>query len=104
MADRKGPGNGLVWSTSPQPHWERDTAFAALKAERSAVTWGDARSGGGSRLVTGELPDTVIEVVSTGGASAGLKADGSVVKGSEELGGGAALCHSRDFYQARTVS
>jgi hypothetical protein len=55
------------------------SAFAALKADGSVVTWGDARYGGDSSGVAGQLSSGVIQIFSTQGAFAALKADGSVV-------------------------
>ena len=54
-------------------------AFAAVKADGSVVTWGDADSGGDSRAVAAQLSGGVHIVVGNFEAFAALKVDGSVV-------------------------
>jgi alpha-tubulin suppressor-like RCC1 family protein len=55
------------------------SAFAALKADGSVVTWGADWSGGDSSGVAGQLSSGVMQIFSSGSAFAALKADGSVV-------------------------
>jgi alpha-tubulin suppressor-like RCC1 family protein len=56
-------------------------AFAALRADGSVVTWGDADYGGDSSAVATSLDGTidVTQVFSNYNAFAALRADGSVV-------------------------
>jgi hypothetical protein len=56
-------------------------AFAALRADGSVVTWGDAGYGGDSSAVATKLDGTidVTQVFSTVVAFTALRADGSVV-------------------------
>ena len=58
-----------------------DSAFAALRADGSVVTWGELSSSGDSGAVATQLDGTidVKEVFSTDSAFAALRADGSVV-------------------------
>ena len=56
-----------------------NSAFAALKADGSVVTWGDSWYGGDSSAVSSDLASGVVEVFATLRAFAALKADGSVV-------------------------
>jgi len=65
------------------------SAFAALKTDRSVVTWGDATSGGDSTNVAGgNLTSNVTAVYSTGAAFAALKTNGSVVTWGDASRGG----------------
>jgi len=54
------------------------TAFAALKSDKSVVTWGDSKNGGDSSLVSSELIN-ITNIYSTETAFAALKEDNSVV-------------------------
>ena len=55
------------------------SAFAAVKADGSVVTWGRAECGGNSYAVTSELQGGVRHVVGNERAFAAVKEDGSVV-------------------------
>ena len=55
-----------------------DFAFAALRADGSVVTWGDAATGGDSSAVQDQLRG-VQQIQATEFAFAALLADGSVV-------------------------
>ncbi len=57
------------------------SAFAALKADGSVVTWGYAGNGGDSSAVASQLNGVVdvTQIYSTGSAFAALRVDGSVV-------------------------
>ncbi|OLP74274.1 hypothetical protein AK812_SmicGene46236, partial [Symbiodinium microadriaticum] len=55
-----------------------DFAFAAILGDASVVTWGDARHGGDSVAVQGQLK-TVQQIQATRGAFAAVLANGSVV-------------------------
>ena len=66
------------------------SAFAALRADGSVVTWGDLQNGGDSSTVASKLNGTndVIELASTQSAFAARRADGSVVsRGNAKSGG-----------------
>ncbi|CAE8610698.1 unnamed protein product [Polarella glacialis] len=54
-------------------------ALAAIKADGSAVTWGNAKSGGDSSEIAPLLMEGVVEVCANTPAFAAIKADGSVV-------------------------
>jgi hypothetical protein len=66
------------------------SAFAALRADGSVVTWGDPNSGGDSSLVSGQLNGVidVVDIYTTGFAFAALRADGSVVTWGDPNSGG----------------
>jgi len=70
-----------------------NTAFAALRADGSVVTWGNQLAGGDSKLVAKELNGTVdtqvvTQIFSTYHSFAALRKDGSVVTwGSAATGG-----------------
>ncbi len=67
--------------------WQNGNAFAALKADGSAVTWGDADYGGSTTSpvnAAANLTSGVTQIFSTGYAFAALKADGSVVTWGNE--------------------
>ncbi len=51
-------------------------AFAALKVDRSVLTWGFARDGGDSMVVHEQLQGGVQQIYSTQLAFAGVKEDG----------------------------
>jgi Ca2+-binding RTX toxin-like protein len=57
------------------------SAFAALRADGSVVTWGDIDEGGDSSAVAAKLDGTldVVQIYSTTSAFAALRTDGSVV-------------------------
>jgi hypothetical protein len=65
-------------------------AFAALRADGSVVTWGDAGYGGDSSAVALKLDGTidVTQVFSSDSAFAALRADGSVVTWGDAGSGG----------------
>jgi len=64
-----------------------ETAFAALRADGSVVTWGCAGGGGDSSTVREQLKD-VREIQSSEAAFAAILADGSVVTwGAASCGG-----------------
>ena len=71
--------------------WQNINAFAALKADGSVVTWGNAGNGGSTTTTVptgGTLTGGVTQIFSTGYAFAALKADGSVVTwGHADYGG-----------------
>ena len=54
-------------------------AFAAMKADRSVVAWGDKRYGGDCIHVQTQIVADVRHICSTNGAFAALKIDGGVV-------------------------
>ena len=65
-------------------------AFAAIRSDRSVVTWGDAENGGDSSAVSGQLAG-VVRITPNAFAFAALRADGSVVTwGNASLGGNSA--------------
>jgi len=70
--------------------WWNWKAFAALRANGSVVTWGDASSGGDSSAVANALNGSidVTQVFSSQTAFAALRADGSVVAWGAASGGG----------------
>ena len=70
--------------------WLNYSAFAALRADGSVVTWGDSSSGGDSRSVAEKLSGNidVMEVFSARLSFAALRADGSVVTWGSSLNGG----------------
>ncbi|MER2625823.1 MAG: DUF4347 domain-containing protein, partial [Accumulibacter sp.] len=70
--------------------WRNLRAFAALRADGSVVTWGDASMGGNSSAVATKLDGTidVRQVFSNGWAFAALRADGSLVTWGDASYGG----------------
>ncbi|MEF8756311.1 MAG: DUF4347 domain-containing protein [Accumulibacter sp.] len=70
--------------------WRNAKAFAALRADGSVVTWGDAASGGDSSALAVQLGGAldVRQVFSTLSAFAALRADGSVVTWGDASSGG----------------
>ena len=63
------------------------TAFAAILADRTVVTWGDAECGGDSSRVQDQLRN-VEQICGTDSAFAAILADGTVVTwGAAECGG-----------------
>jgi alpha-tubulin suppressor-like RCC1 family protein len=73
-----------------QGEWKNVYAFAALRADGSVVTWGDASYGGDSSLVSSTLNGTIdiTQIYSNRFAFAALRADGSVVTwGGASYGG-----------------
>ncbi|MGI3213183.1 hypothetical protein ACROSR_19030 [Roseovarius tibetensis] len=64
------------------------TAFAALKADGSVVTWGDSTRGGDSSPVADQLSGGVTDMFSAVRAFAALKADGSVLTWGDNFKGG----------------
>ena len=82
--------NGIASPGRSNGEWRNSSAFAALRADGSVVTWGISDYGGDSSAVVNQLNGTgdVIQIFSTGRAFAALRADGSVVTwGSSEQGG-----------------
>jgi alpha-tubulin suppressor-like RCC1 family protein len=72
------------------------SAFAALKADGSVVTWGDADSGGNSSAVASQLSSGVSQIFVSDSAFAALKADGSVVTwGNSSYGGNSSAVASQ---------
>merc|ERR1711966_113997 len=64
------------------------SAFAALKADGSVVTWGNLESGGCCSKVQAQLAADVQHIYATGSAFAALKNGGMVVTwGEDNLGG-----------------
>ena len=80
--------SGNIWNVGSGTESPNYTAFAALKADGSVVTWGDADSGGDSTSVAASLSSNVTAVYSNVAAFAALKADGSVVTWGEPTVGG----------------
>ncbi|CAE8603287.1 unnamed protein product [Polarella glacialis] len=68
-----------------------NAAFAAIKADGSVVTWGDASCGGNSLAVAPLLTEGVVQVCGSAKAFAAIKADGSVVTWGDAMGGGDSL-------------
>jgi hypothetical protein len=68
--------------------YKNEYAFAAIKADGSVVTWGDASLGGDSSAVASQLRSGVNQIFSTREAFAALKADGSVVTWGNSYSGG----------------
>ena len=67
---------------------KNESAFAALKADGSVVTWGNSGQGGDSSAVSASLGSGVSQIFSTIYAFAALKSDGSVVSwGRSDQGG-----------------
>lgn len=66
------------------------TAFAALRADGSVVTWGNATGGGDSSSVASKLNGTidVTQIYSTKNAFAAVRADGSVITWGDYSQGG----------------
>ena len=77
MASQLSSGVSQIFSTG--------SAFAALKADGSVVTWGYG-GGADSRGVASQLSSGVSQIFSTGSAFAALKVDGSVVTWGGEGG------------------
>ncbi len=74
-----------------QALYSTNSAFAALKADGSVVTWGNQSLGGDSSAVAAALESGVTEIFSTQTAFAALKEDGSVVTwGNQGQGGNSA--------------
>ena len=81
-----GGGTGNSFS-----QWRNASAFAALKADGSVVTWGADWAGGSTATQTPEgdnLTSGVTQIFSTQDAFAALKADGSVVTWGNTGNGG----------------
>ncbi|CAE8733309.1 unnamed protein product [Polarella glacialis] len=79
----------VVWlpSSVADRHF-RSNAVVAIKANGSAVTWGEAGTGGDSSAVAALLTEGVIHVYGTQSAFAAIKANGSVVSwGDAQYGG-----------------
>ena len=75
-------------------------------SDGSVVTWGDARSGGDSTAVQGQLRD-VQQIQASDGAFAAIRSDGSVVTwGNAAFGGDSStvLEQLRDAHQIQTVN
>ncbi len=94
--------------------WRNSKAFAALRADGSVVTWGDAASGGDSSTLAVQLGGArdVTQIFSTTAAFAALRSDGSVVTWGNAASGGdsssvaAPLDGTRDvthLYSTRTA-
>ncbi|CAE8611440.1 unnamed protein product [Polarella glacialis] len=79
-----GPVAGAAATTSTG---EGQMAFAAIKADGSVVTWGDAR-GGDSSAIAPLLTEGVVQVCLNIRAFAAVKADGSVVTWGDAVCGG----------------
>ncbi|CAE8712983.1 unnamed protein product [Polarella glacialis] len=84
-----GPCIQVVWLSSSAAH-RRSThqAFAAIKANGSVVTCGDAVSGGDSSAVAPLLAEGVVQVCGNTFAFAAIKANGSVVTWGNAVYGG----------------
>eukprot|EP00928_Gymnodinium_smaydae_P095251 TRINITY_DN8168_c0_g1_i10.p2 TRINITY_DN8168_c0_g1~~TRINITY_DN8168_c0_g1_i10.p2 ORF type:complete len:205 (+),score=32.91 TRINITY_DN8168_c0_g1_i10:27-617(+) len=82
--------------------WSTGSAFVAMKADGSVVTWGDAENGGDSSAVQGQLAD-VQQVCSTICAVAAVKADGSVVTWGEARSGGDSFAVREQLFDVRQV-
>ena len=79
---------GAIWSNGNGQEFPNLYAFAAISSNGSVVTWGDARYGGYSKAVAGNLTSNVTAVFSNQVAFAALKSNGSVVTwGSATTGG-----------------
>ena len=68
--------------------YRNESAFAAVKADGSVVTWGDSSYGGDSSTVASQLTGGVESIHSTESAFAALKTDGSVVTWGNSAWGG----------------
>jgi alpha-tubulin suppressor-like RCC1 family protein len=68
-----------VYPGATRSEQANQSAFAALKADGSVVTWGDTNAGGDSTPVSNSLSGGVTDLFSSQRAFAALKADGSVV-------------------------
>ena len=77
-----------------------ETAFAALRADGSVVTWGRTRSGGDSSHVQDELK-SVVQIQATRAAFAAIRTDGSVIAWGDDLCGGS--CSSEVGAQLQQV-
>ncbi|CAE8636215.1 unnamed protein product [Polarella glacialis] len=79
----------VVWlSSCTADRVSQSRAFAAIKADGSVVTWGDADGGGNSSAVAPLLIEGVFQVCGSRRAFAAIKADGSVVTwGDGRVGG-----------------
>ncbi|CAE8685172.1 unnamed protein product [Polarella glacialis] len=79
----------IVWlSNSAADKRSHSGAFAAIKANGSVVTWGDAAQGGNSSAVAPLLTEGVVQVYGNQYSFAAIKANGSVVTwGSAGHGG-----------------
>ncbi|CAE8658350.1 unnamed protein product [Polarella glacialis] len=79
----------VVWlSSSAADRRSHSTAFVAIKANGSVVTWGDVDRGGNSSAVAALLTESVVKVCGSNGAFAAIKANGSVVTWGDALFGG----------------
>eukprot|EP00927_Polykrikos_kofoidii_P033676 TRINITY_DN284_c0_g1_i3.p1 TRINITY_DN284_c0_g1~~TRINITY_DN284_c0_g1_i3.p1 ORF type:complete len:175 (-),score=25.56 TRINITY_DN284_c0_g1_i3:196-720(-) len=86
---RRGNILQVVWIANPPPRKRRMSfAFAAIKSNGSAVTWGNEDYGGDSSSVAGDLDEGVVHVTATGRAYAAIKSDGSVVTWGNSGAGG----------------
>ena len=63
-------------------------SIAAVKADGSVVTWGDASYGGDSSTVEAQLASGVLQIIGSMGAFAAVKEDGSVVTWGDARNGG----------------
>ncbi len=89
----------LALSVTPNPpsspgrtsgEYQNSSAFAALRADGSVVTWGNRSYGGDSSAIAAKLDGTidVTQVFSASQAFAALRADGSVVTWGDPFNGG----------------
>ncbi|MFM2668487.1 Ig-like domain-containing protein [Vibrio mediterranei] len=83
-----------------------ESAFAAIKADGSVVTWGEANFGGDSSAVQSQLTNVQsISTVSTiGRAFAAIKADGSVVTWGEASRGGDSSAVQSQLTNVQTIA
>ena len=80
-------GNDLSCLSGVKEIFSNGSAFAALKADGSVVTWGDSTPGGDSRPVSSKLVK-VVKIAATERAFAAHTSDGSVVVwGTNSYGG-----------------
>ncbi|CAE8721163.1 unnamed protein product [Polarella glacialis] len=82
----------VVWlSNSAADRRSQSLAFAAMKANGSVVTWGNALHGGDSSAVAALLNEGVVHVCGNGFAFAAIKTNGSVVTWGNAVCGGDSL-------------
>ena len=68
--------------------WRNSISFAALKTDRSVLTWGNSNNGGDSSSVSSSLSSGVSVIYSTDSAFAAVKTDGSVATWGASSSGG----------------
>jgi hypothetical protein len=88
--NRNVSSSNLLFPKHSMGEWKNYTAFAAIKADGSVVTWGFADWGGDSSSVADKLDGKidVVQVFSSSCAFAALRADGSVVTWGDSRYGG----------------